>query len=89
MFYTYILYSKEFDRYYVGHCESMLARLARHNGGSVHSTKAFIPWTVVYTENYSTRLEASKRELEIKKKKSRKYLEFLINKDGNVLHAPM
>ena len=77
-FYTYILYSTIFDRYYVGHCEDMLARLSRHNGKMVPSTKAYVPWQLMYTESFSTRAEASAREHEIKKKKSRKYVELLI-----------
>ena len=77
-FYTYILYSTIFDRYYVGHCEDMLARLSRHNGKMVPSTKAYVPWQLMYTKSFSTRAEASAREHEIKKKKSRKYVELLI-----------
>jgi len=71
MFYTYILYSESFDRYYVGHCEDLRARLLRHNQKKVPSTKAYAPWQVVYTESYPTRSEASARERAIKNKKSR------------------
>jgi len=44
----------------------------------VASTKAYIPWELVYTELYSSRSLASNREKEIKNKKSRRYIEFLI-----------
>ena len=80
IYYTYILYSASFNRYYVGHCEDCVARLARHNAKGVPSTKAYVPWEMVYTEQYSTRAEAAGRELAIKKKKSRKYIEYLISK---------
>ena len=80
MYFVYILYSKNFDRYYVGHCENMAIRLARHNARSVPSTKPYVPWEVVYTENYPTRNLASTREKEIKNKKSRRYIEFLLKK---------
>jgi putative endonuclease len=34
----------------------------------------------MYTEKFETREQAHKRELEIKRKKSRKYIEWLISK---------
>jgi predicted GIY-YIG superfamily endonuclease len=43
MFHTYILYFESFDRYYIGHCENMNARLLRHNLKKVSSTKAYAP----------------------------------------------
>ena len=45
--------------------------------------KPGIPWKLVYKEEYRTRTEALKREREVKKKKSRKYIEFLINSSDN------
>ncbi len=78
MFVTYILYSESKDRYYVGHSEHLITRLLYHNDGRVKSTKNFKPWKVVYFEEYRTKLGANRRELEIKKKKSRKYIEFLV-----------
>lgn len=80
MFYIYILYSAKFDRFYIGQCENVGARLIRHNNRQVPSTKPYVPWELVYTEMFSTRAEASAREKEIKNKKSRKYLEYLIAK---------
>ncbi len=79
MYFIYILYSKNFDRYYVGHCEDIDVKLARHNRRGVPSTKAYVPWELRYSEHFETRAAASFREHEIKRKKSRKYIEFLIN----------
>ena len=78
MYYVYILYSKDFNRYYVGHCEDIDIRLKRHNNRGVPSTKPFVPWALVYNEVFATRAEAANREKEIKNKKSRKYIEYLI-----------
>ncbi len=78
MFFTYIIYSKTKDKYYIGHSHDLDLRLQRHNSGSSRSTKAGIPWKVVYFEKYETKSEAIKREYEIKRKKSRKYIEYLI-----------
>ena len=41
-------------------------------------TRRGIPWKIVYQEKYSTKTEALKREREIKRKKSRIYIEELI-----------
>ena len=80
MYFVYILYSKSFDRYYVGHCEDVDVRLKRHNNKGVPSTKAYVPWELVYSENFTTRGEASSREKFIKQKKSRRYIQFLLKK---------
>ena len=53
MFYTYILYSENADRYYVGHCEDLTQRLERHNNKMVLSTKSYTPWRLVYHETFN------------------------------------
>lgn len=78
MWFVYIIYSTSKDKYYVGYCGNITLRLERHNDGWSKSTKAGIPWIVVYTEEYSDKSAALKREKEIKRKKSRKYIELLI-----------
>ena len=79
MFYTYIIYSGTNDRFYVGHTHDLNLRLERHNNGWSKSTKSGIPWKLVYYEEFETKSNAMKREYEIKRKKSRKYIERLIN----------
>ena len=79
MYFVYILYSKAYDRYYIGHCEDLTLRLTRHNNKGVPSTKFYVPWEVVYTETFISRTFASAREREIKSKKSKKYIEFLLS----------
>jgi len=66
MFSVYIIQSLKNQRYYIGHAEDSDVRLKKHNGGIVKSTKYGIPWKKVYTENYPTRAEAYRREIEIK-----------------------
>lgn len=79
MFYTYILKSEKSGRYYVGHTSDLEERLSYHNSGKVKATRNKGPWEAVYYETFKTKTEANRRELEIKKKKSRKYIEFLID----------
>ncbi len=77
-YFTYIIYSQKNDKYYTGSSEDTEKRLQQHNWSRTPSTKTGIPWKLVYIEEYKTRSEAVKREYEIKKKKSRKYIEYLI-----------
>ena len=76
--FLYILYSSSRDKYYVGHTQDVQIRLLQHNAGRTPSTKSGRPWIVVYTERYGDRSAASVREAEIKRMKSRTYIESLI-----------
>jgi len=70
MYKIYILQSLKNKRHYIGQTLNIDKRLEKHNSGQVKSTKSFCPWKLIYTENYKTRSEACKREIEIKKYKS-------------------
>jgi putative endonuclease len=78
-FIVYILFSKSADRYYTGYCSDLSKRLQKHNSGSNSSTRPYIPWELVYYEEYTDKTTAIRRENEIKRMKSRKYIEKLIN----------
>ena len=77
--YTYILYSAKLNRYYVGACIDMDRRFKEHNIGHSKYTSTGMPWVLKYKEEYETLQEAKKRELTIKKMKSRKYIEDLFS----------
>ena len=85
-FYVYIIYSPLIDQYYIGHAENLNDRLFRHNNSGSKATKKANDWKLVYTEIFDLRSEAVKREIEIKKKKSRKYIELLIARYSNRLN---
>ncbi|MBS1613343.1 MAG: GIY-YIG nuclease family protein [Bacteroidetes bacterium] len=76
---TYIIFSAKLNKYYVGACIDMGRRLYEHNIGHSKFTATGIPWVLVYQEQHQTLQLAKKRELEIKKKKNRKYIEWLIS----------
>lgn len=78
-YYTYILRSDFNGSYYVGSCGDLNVRLKMHNGGLVRSTKRYVPWRMVYFEEYSDLSFARKRELKIKSWKKRSMIEKLIN----------
>lgn len=79
MYKVYILKSLIKNRYYIGHTGDLEKRLKEHNSGKTKSTKAYAPWIVVFTEEFSTKSEAFKRELEIKSYKSGLKFKKLIN----------
>ena len=78
---VYVLYSKKVDKYYVGETENLTIRLTSHLSGISKYTSIADDWVIVYTEAYPTRLQSVKREREIKRMKSRKYIESLLKKD--------
>ncbi len=82
MYYTYILYSKIRDRYYIGSTSDIPARLAVHNTNHSGFTGHTGDWTVVYKERFSSKQEALIREKKIKSWKSRLMIEKLISSVG-------
>jgi putative endonuclease len=81
-FFLYILYSESLDQYYVGHTMDLDDRLWRHRNSGSKSTKKANDWQIVYKKPYSSRSLAFQKEIEIKKKKSRVYIEQLIGSCG-------
>lgn len=78
---VYILYSTQLNKYYTGYtCDNLEKRIAKHNSNHKGFTGGIGDWELVYTEKYATQKEAMDRERAIKKKKSRKYIEYLIQK---------
>jgi putative endonuclease len=82
MYSVYIIYSEKLDRYYVGYTVDIEVRLQQHNSGISDFTSAADDWILKLTEQFATRNEAMDRERAIKKKKSRKYIEWLISPVG-------
>ena len=79
MFFVYIIYSQKLDKYYVGYTSDITIRLTEHNTGISTYTSKANDWVLKYSsESFHTREEAMKRERAIKAKKSRKYIEWLI-----------
>lgn len=68
------------NSYYVGSCNDIQRRLLLHNSGKVTSTKRYMPWKLVYLEEYKSRSEAINRESQIKSWKKRSAIENLIKK---------
>jgi putative endonuclease len=80
-YFVYILYSKKVDKYYVGETENIQDRIKSHLVGISKYTAIANDWVMVHSEEYATRLEALRREKEIKRMKSRKYIVSILSKD--------
>jgi len=78
-YYVYILYSSSRAHYYIGYTHDISTRLGKHNAGATPSTRPGIPWNLVYVETYSNKHDAIMRERTIKNKKSREYINHLID----------
>ena len=49
-------------------------RLKEHNSGKNRSTKAYIPWIMIYIEDFETAFEARQKEIKLKSSSGRKWI---------------
>ena len=78
MFYTYIIQSEKTNKYYVGFTSDIEQRLKKHNAGNVKSTKHSVSWKLVYKEDFLIKVDAWRREQQIKRYKGGKAFKLLI-----------
>jgi putative endonuclease len=75
---VYIIYSASLDRFYVGYTGGdMNIRLKKHNANHKGFTGGNADWVIKYVEEFETKTGAMKREMEIKRWKSRLKIEQL------------
>lgn len=70
MHWVYIIRSESTEKFYTGYTNDIERRLLEHNIGHTKSTRNNGPWHLVYCEKLETRLDASRRERQIKSYKS-------------------
>ena len=75
----YILFSFKLNKYYVGSTPDIERRIEEHNRGKEKFTRTGTPWKLVHIEKFESLADARNRERYIKKMKSRKFIEALIN----------
>lgn len=80
MCWLYILKNPVTERYYIGSTNNLERRLKQHRVGSTRTTRILGTTELVYQEEYNNILEARLREKKLKSYKSKKYIEWLINK---------
>ena len=74
MFYAYVLKSLNNHFYYKGHCEDIDVRLKQHNSGMTKSIIPYIPFKVVYFEEFMNLEDAINREKYFKSAAGRRFL---------------
>jgi putative endonuclease len=67
MHYVYIVQSQIKNWKYIGVTEDLEKRLLLHNSGATKSTKPYRPLKLIYTEEFTSKTEALRRELFLKK----------------------
>jgi putative endonuclease len=65
-YYVYVLKSLKDNFHYIGHTKDIQKRLKSHNYKKVRSTKSHAPYKVIYSECFSTKSIAAKREYYLK-----------------------
>ncbi|MFS8131242.1 MAG: GIY-YIG nuclease family protein [Candidatus Dojkabacteria bacterium] len=81
MFFVYILYNSTIDKFYIGYTSNLESRIQDHNSQghkSKYTRKQIGEWEIVYKEEFSDKTTALRRENEIKSKKSKIYIQRLI-----------
>ena len=76
-YFTYILYSPDFKKYYIGQTQNFDKRIITHNSGAVKSTKPYIPWDKVLIIPKDSRSAAMTLEKKLKNLNRSKILEFI------------
>lgn len=74
MYFVYVLRSVSFDRTYTGMTSDLKKRIRQHNNSENKSTKAYVPWELIYSEEFESRIEARKREKYLKSGVGREYI---------------
>ena len=79
MFYVYVLKSLSVEnKFYTGMTKNLEQRLKQHNSGKTKSTKAFKPWSMIYSEVYKSAEEARLREIFLKSGFGREFLKNIL-----------
>ncbi len=66
-FTVYVLYSKQYDKIYIGVTSNLEERFKSHNElGKKGWTIKFRPWKIIHTEEYSRKTDAMQREKPLK-----------------------
>ena len=73
MWYTYVLQNKN-SRWYIGSTRDLRKRILRHNSGQNKSTRAGVPWKLIYCEIGLNKDDARAREKYLKSGMGRRYL---------------
>ena len=74
MYFAYVIKSIEHDYLYKGHCQDLEKRIHQHNSGMTESIRPYIPFRLIYCEQFETEREAIEREKYFKSAAGRRFL---------------
>jgi len=78
MYSVYALYNLKHDRIYIGQTEDLVLRLKLHKdkgfGKNHYTARLDGDWNLIYTEAVQTRIEALKREKQLKSYRGRQFI---------------
>jgi putative endonuclease len=78
MFFAYVIKSINHNFYYKGHCENLEKRLTEHNSGMTKSIRPYIPFQIIYFQEFKTREEAINKEKYFKTSAGRRFLKLML-----------
>ncbi|MEK7078804.1 MAG: GIY-YIG nuclease family protein [Patescibacteria group bacterium] len=83
---VYILQNNQSKRYYIGSTNDIDRRITEHNRGQTKSTRVAGNWMIVYKEEFDNRIDAKRRERQIKSYKGGNAFKKLISNisDNNI-----
>ena len=84
MWYTYVLYSSEQDKFYIGFTADLDRRLQEHKRGQTTTTSRMDDAVIIYYEACLSELDARDRERSLKSGFGRQYLRLRLN--GSIKH---
>ncbi len=81
MYKVYVLYSKPYNKIYIGYTSNLEERLKSHNELATKGwTIPFRPWILLYSETFEDKKAALKREKELKSFQGRKFIRQIVAK---------
>lgn len=83
MAYVYILRSLVQDRFYIGSTNNLEQRFQEHSQGKVISTKAYLPWELVFKQECISYREARYLENRLKRFKRKDFIDKIV-KEGRI-----
>ncbi len=86
MYKVYVLYSKRFNKIYIGYTFDLVDKFLSHNEKTTKGyTVKYRPWEIAFYEEFATKQEAMRREKELKTSRGRYYVWEKINELGLTL----
>jgi len=81
-YFVYIIYNEIADKYYIGQTSDLRKRIDEHNSGmSKYTAKYKGGWRIIYTEEFTSRGLAMKRERFLKNQKNKEFYKRLEKMD--------